>query len=166
MTQLAPQEFIGETASTRPMLVWYMSNSQPVRFRLFEIKPDKTAKQIGEQKEIISTVGINKLKLPNEYAELTVGKTYLWQVATDCENDVIVSRAEFTVVNAQSSNNKNELWYEALEEALEVTNNGKISPAASTLIQNLAQLEISMGTPDNIENIKQRAEYLQKISDN
>ncbi|MHC5728489.1 MAG: DUF928 domain-containing protein, partial [Nostoc sp.] len=48
LTQLAPQTFIGKTASTRPMLAWYMSSSQTVRFRLFEFDSATTVKQIGK----------------------------------------------------------------------------------------------------------------------
>jgi len=175
ITQLAPQTFIGKTALTRPMFVWYMSSSQTVRFRLFEL--ESTPKQIGEPKEIPTIVGINKLKLPLDYPELKVGKTYLWQIASDCENDVIVSRAEFIVINAQSLPKKqytsipenvnyyteNELWYEALEEALKIASNG-ISPIVSTLVQDLAKSEISSGKEANIQKTKQRVEVLQKIS--
>ncbi len=178
ITQLAPQAFIGKTASTRPMLVWYMSSSQMVEFRLFELESGATPKQIGEPKEISGTVGINKLKLPLDYPELTLGKTYLWQIAINCDNDVNVNRAEFIVINPQSLPKKqftslegsvnyyieNELWYEALEEALKVGNNGKLSSIASKLIQNLAESEVSMKIETDIENVKNRTEYLQKIS--
>ena len=178
ITQLAPQAFIGKTASTRPMLAWYMSSSQTVEFRLFELKSGATPKQIGEPTEISGTVGINKLKLPLDYPELTVGKTYLWQIAINCENDVNVNRAEFTVINPQSLPKKqstsieesvnyyteNELWYEAFEESLKVANNGKLSSIASKLIQELAQSEISMKSEADIGNVKNRTEYLQKIS--
>ncbi|MEO0686904.1 MAG: DUF928 domain-containing protein, partial [Cyanobacteria bacterium J06649_11] len=70
LTLIAPRTFVGKTASKRPMLAWYMSNSQSVRFRLFEFESATKAKQVGKSKEISTTVGINKLKLPTEYPEL------------------------------------------------------------------------------------------------
>ncbi|MEH2027106.1 MAG: DUF928 domain-containing protein [Nostoc sp.] len=178
LTQLAPQTFIGKTASTRPMLAWYMSSSQNARFRLFEFDSAKTVKQIGQVKEIPTTVGINKLKLPLDYPELTVGKTYLWQIAIDCENDTIIRRAEFTVINPQSlAKNQftsipesinyyteNELWYEALEEALKATSNGKLGQTGATLVKELAESEMLMGDDVDKKNIQQRIEYLQKIA--
>jgi Domain of Unknown Function (DUF928) len=180
LTQLAPQTFVGKTASTRPTLVWYMSSSQNVRFRLFEVDSAKSVKQIGKVHEIPTIVGINQLKLPLNYPELTVGKTYLWQIAIDCNNDTILNHAEFTVIQPQSLPKNqfttiservnyyagNELWYEALEEALKETNNGKLGKIAATLVQELAQLEILRASDSNIDikNIQQRIEHLQKIA--
>lgn len=178
VTQLAPQTFIGKTASTRPMLAWYMSSSQTVRFRIFEFDSATTVKQIGKVKEISTTVGINKLKLPTDYPELTVGKTYFWQIAIDCEARPIVSNADFTVINPQSlAKNRfssipesanyyaeNELWYEAFEEALKATSNGKLGKTGSTLVQELAQSEIPTGSEGDIQIIKQRIKDIQRIS--
>lgn len=178
ITQLAPQTYIGKTSSTRPMLAWYMSSSQNVRFRLAVFDSANNLKEIGQVKEIPTIVGINKLELPLDYPELTVGKTYLWQIAIDCENDPIVRRAEFTVINCESLANKqfisipesvnyyakNELWYEALEEALKTTDNGKLGQAGAILVKELAQSEILMGKEAYLKDIQQRIEYLQKIA--
>lgn len=178
LTLLAPKTFIGKTASKRPMLAWYMSNSQNVRFRLFEFESATNLKQIGESKVIPSVAGINKLKLPNEYPKLSLGKTYLWQIAINCEGDSIVNRAEFTVVNSESVAKKKfttipesvnyyaekELWYEALEEALKVESNGKLGQTGSTLVQELAESEILAGSETSNGIIKQRIENLHKIS--
>ncbi|MCC5670198.1 DUF928 domain-containing protein [Nostoc sp. CHAB 5784] len=175
--QLAPQTFIGKTASTRPMLAWYMSSSQTVRLRIFEFDSATTVKQIGKVKEIPTTIGINKLKLSLDYPELTVGKTYFWQIAIDCEARPIVSNAEFTVINPQSlAKNRfasipesvnyyaeNELWYEAFEEALKATNNGKLGETGASLIQELAQSEMTTGSEVDIKIIKQRIEDIQRI---
>ncbi len=173
ITQLAPDTFVGKTASTRPMLAWYMPSSQTVRFGLFELESATKVKRIGKSKEIPTVIGINKLKLPLDYPELAVGKTYLWQISVDCGKDMIVNGVEFTVINSQSLPNKqfttvqervnyyseNELWYEALEEALNAARNGKLSQIASTLVQNLAQSE-------NKQKNEQRIEHLRKISGN
>ncbi|MEH1851041.1 MAG: DUF928 domain-containing protein [Nostoc sp.] len=178
LTQLAPQTFIGKTASTRPMLAWYMSSSQNVRFRLAEFDSSNNPKQIGKVKEIPTIVGINKLELPQDYPELTVGKTYLWQIAIDCENGIIVRRAEFTVTNPQSLAKKqftsipesvnyyaeNDLWYEALAEALKGIDNGKLGQTGATLVKNLAESEILIGNDVEQKNTQQRIEYLQKIA--
>ncbi|MEH1959462.1 MAG: DUF928 domain-containing protein [Nostoc sp.] len=178
VTQLAPVTFVGKTASTRPMFAWYMSSSQTVRFRLFEFDSPKTVKQISKVKEISTRVGINKLKLPTDYPELTVGKTYFWQIAIDCEVSPIVSNAEFTVINPQSlAKNRfssipesanyyaeNELWYEAFEEALKASSNGKLGKTGSILVQELAQSEIPAGSKGDIQIIKQRIEDIQRIS--
>ncbi|MEH1896193.1 MAG: DUF928 domain-containing protein [Nostoc sp.] len=178
LTQLAPHTFIGKTASTRPMLVWYMPSSQNVKFRLFEFDSDATPKEIGKVEEIPTIIGINKLKLPLDYPELTVGKTYLWQISIDCENNPIVRRAEFTVINPESlaksqftsiteSVNyyaENELWYEALEAALKATSNGKLGQTGATLIKDLAQSELLTGSNAEKKKTQQRIEYLQKIA--
>lgn len=172
LTQLAPETFIGKTTSTRPMLAWYMSSSQNVRFRLAELDSARNLKEIGEVQEIPTTIGINKLKLPLNYPELTVGKTYLWQIATDCGSDTILTSAEFIVINPESlpknqftsiseSVNyyaENDLWYEALEEALKGAVNGKLGEAGGTLVKELAQSEMPIGSE------VQRIEYLQKIA--
>ncbi|MEH1938793.1 MAG: DUF928 domain-containing protein [Nostoc sp.] len=178
LTQLAPQTFIGKTASTRPMFAWYMSSSQTVQFQIFEFDSATTVKQIGKIKEIPTKIGINKLKLPTDYPELTVGKTYFWQIAINCEARPIVSNAEFTVINPQSlAKNRfasipetvnyyaeNELWYEAFEEALKATSNGKLGQTGSTLVQELAQSEIPTGREVDIKIIKQRIEDIERIS--
>ncbi|WP_414624061.1 DUF928 domain-containing protein [Calothrix sp. CCY 0018] len=179
LTLLAPKTFIGKTASLRPMLAWYTPNSQNVEFRLFEFESATRVKQIGEFKEIPTVVGINKLKLPSDYPELTVGKTYLWQISSDSAGGQIINRAEFTVINPTQSLTKkkfttipesvnyyaeNELWYEALEEALKVKSNGKLSQSGSTLVQELAESEMLTGSEAEINIIKRRIDNLEKIS--
>jgi len=247
LTVLAPQTYVGKTISQRPMFVWYASAAHKARFRLFEFKSDIDVKQIGKIEEIPTKVGINKLKLPNDYPKLAVGKKYLWQIAIDCRVGTVVKRAEFTVINPPQSLAKkkqgqeetqrrkdaetrrhrcggglnrppigshqiadfdgglrplgltapdtelgtqraprprvpaspchpvniqgeinnyavNELWYEALEQALQTTDNGKLSPTGSVLVQELAQSELVEGKKSDIELIKQRIKYLQRIS--
>lgn len=180
LTQLAPQTFIGKTASTRPIFVWYMSSSQNVQFRLFEFDSVKTVKQIGKVQEIPTIVGINQLKLPLIYPELIVGKTYLWQIAINCKNDTIIHHAEFTVINSQSLPQKkfttipdsvnyyaaNELWYEAIEAALKASDRGKLGELGAQLVKDLAQSEIPTNSDSDIvrKNIQQRIEYLEKIA--
>lgn len=180
LTQLAPQTFIGKTASTRPIFVWYMLISQNVQFRLFEFDSAKSVKQIGKVQEIPTIVGINQLKLPLNYSELIVGKTYLWQIAINCNNNTIINHAEFTVINSQSLPQKkftsipesvnyyavNELWYEALAAALKVSDRGKLGTLGAQLVKELAESEMPMNSDSDInrKNIQQRIEYLEKIA--
>lgn len=177
LTLIAPQTFVGKTASKRPMLAWYMSNSQRVRFRLFEFESAKKAKQIGKSREVQATVGINKLKLPQEYPELTLGKTYMWQIASDCRNETIIKRAEFTVVNPPLIKKEfqtipervnyyavNELWYEAFEESLKAVSDGKLNGIAANLVQDLVKSETPVEAKESIEIDEKRIESLQKIS--
>ena len=163
------------------MLAFYMSDSQNVRFQLVEFESDKNVKSIGKSKEISAVAGINKLKLPIDYPELTVGKKYFWQITLDCEGENSISRrAEFDVVPQSFAKTRfstipesvkyyaeNDLWYEALEEALKQTANGKLSQSGSILLKQLARVEapINTETKDKIEIINKQIEYLQKISD-
>ncbi|MEL7243770.1 MAG: DUF928 domain-containing protein [Cyanobacteria bacterium J06573_2] len=178
LTLLAPNTFVGRTASLRPMLAWYSSKSGKVRFELYEFISSKKVKQIVESKEIPSIAGINKFRLPDDYPELTVGKTYFWQIDHDCGNSLIVNRAEFTVVNPPSITEKkfttipeavnyygeNELWYEALEQALKTETDSKSNQTLSVLIQELAEAEMLIGSEINIQRIKKRIGHLEKIS--
>ena len=181
LTLLAPKTFTGKTASTRPMVAWYMSNPQDVRFRIFEFESEDrdTAKQIAEIKAIPTQKGINKFKLPTEYPELRVGKTYFWQIAIDCRIGTVIQRAEFTVVNPESRAKNQfttipesvnyyagkELWYEALEEALKKAQKGKLGQVGSTLVQQLAQSDTVMDEESDTKAIKKRVEHLQSISE-
>ncbi|MEA5596753.1 DUF928 domain-containing protein [Rivularia sp. UHCC 0363] len=180
LTLLAPKTFVGKTAAKRPMLAWYMSDSQNVRFQLVEFISEQEVKTIGKPKEIKAIAGINKLKLPTDYPELTVGKKYFWQITLDCEGeDSISSRAEFDVVPQSLAKTtfttipesvkyyaQNDLWYEALEEALKKTGDGKLSQSGAILVKQLAQSDMvtNKNKPDNIKLIEKRIEYLQKIS--
>ncbi len=180
LTQLAPKTFISKTSSTRPMLAWYMSSSQNVQFRLFEFDWANNPQQIGQDQEIPTTVGINKLKLPVDYPELTVGKTYLWQIQINCEKEPIINNAEFTVINPQSFPKnqftnilgnvnyyaENELWYEALEKALSATDNGKLGQIGATLVKDLAESEILIGKKPEIAKTQEQIKYLHQISRN
>lgn len=178
LTVLAPKTYVGKTASKRPTFAWYMSSSEKVRFRLFEFISSTDVQQIGEAKEIPAIVGINTLKLPKEYPELSVGKRYFWQIATDCGGEPTLDRADITVVNSQSLANKKlaatsqivenyarkELWYEAFAEASKTNVNGKLSPTGSKLLKELAVSEILTGSKEDIELIEQRIKYLRQIS--
>ncbi|BAZ18253.1 hypothetical protein NIES4071_101380 (plasmid) [Calothrix sp. NIES-4071] len=180
LTLLAPQTYIAKTASKRPTLVWYTSTPQPARFRLFEIESQKSRKQIGALQNIQTSAGINKFTIPVDFPELSVGKTYFWQVSIHCQNtdEWLVKRAEFTVENLPSvSKNtlknlpnrvnyfaENELWYEALDESLKNANPGKLGQIGSNLIQDLAQSELIEENDAERVSIQQRIENLRLIA--
>lgn len=178
LTLLAPNTFVSKTASLRPMFAWYSSSPQKVRFRLYEFESAKRVKRIGESKEIPTVAGINKFKLSKDYPELTVGKTYFWQIAFDSPSGKIVNRAEFRVVNPQLfAKNKfttipegvnyyaeNELWYDALEQGLKIKEDGKLNQTVSILVKELAESEMLAGSESEIRIIKKRIGNLEKIS--
>ncbi|MFB2894664.1 DUF928 domain-containing protein, partial [Aerosakkonemataceae cyanobacterium BLCC-F50] len=103
LTALAPQQHIGQTVSTRPTFAWFVPDSQSykIEFTLYEYTSGNGPKRI-EKIQLNSSPGIMKLSLPETIPDLTVGKTYLWQVAVLCNvnypsND-LVTRAEIEVV--------------------------------------------------------------------
>ena len=190
LTVLAPTTFVGETTSVRPTFTWFMSQPQTTEFRLFQLDENtSTPKRIGDLIKLQSKSGINRLSLPQQQPALTVGTTYIWQVSIDClDNSPFIQRAEFRVVQKTGVLEKKlsrvasnfqeayiyaeqDLWYEALTEALEVAPPGKLGQAGSNIVQNLAQSDNFIPeqlTPDELENLKQeiqqRKNYLEKIA--
>lgn len=188
LTVLAPNTFVGKTTSVRPTFTWFVSNAQPTEFRLFEVNANEsTPKKIGKIRRQ-SRAGINQLSLPENLPALTVGTKYIWQVSINCPDSPVIQRAEFEVVQKSSALDNSiskavnhsqkasiyaeqNLWYEALEEALEPALQGKLGQVGSDLVQNLAQLDSFIPkqlTPDRVEilkqEIQQRRNYLEKIA--
>jgi hypothetical protein len=160
---LAPQQYVGQTASLRPTFAWFISKSQSVEFRLFEFDANSIPQQIGEPIDLPSSAGVTKLKLTESYPELTVGKKYLWQVTGDCSQADVMDRAEFTVVRMSDGLTKNlsqigdasqradlygkaGLWYDAFAEALTLAPEGKLGNLGSTFLLDLAQWEVPKST--------------------
>lgn len=188
LTILAPNTFVGKTISLRPTFAWYVSKSLATEFRLFELRQGKAPKRIASPIKLQSKSGINKLSLPQNQPPLTVGKSYIWQVSIDCTDSPFIQRAEFSVVNKSSSldsklsrANSNfrkayiyaeqDLWYEAIEEALKNIPQGKLGQVGSKIVENLAQSDsfIPKQTPADKQQIlqqqiQQRKSYLEKIS--
>lgn len=160
LTTLAPRAHIGKTSTTHPTLVWYVAEqlSYPIEINLFDYG-DKGRGQLLQTFKLASTPGLMQWTLPKDQPGLTVGKTYLWQVALIC-NAVRPSRnpwmeAVFTVVNpavalktalAQQSDPiqratlyaQADLWYDALAETF---NSPSATPYRRTLLQDLTQQE-------------------------
>ncbi len=188
LTVLAPNTFVGETTSVRPTFAWFVSKAQPTEFRLFELDAStSTPKRIGTPIKLQSELGINQLSLTENQPALTVGKTYIWQVSIDCPDSPFIQRAEIMVVQKPALNDKlnkmsndsqkayiyaeEDLWYEALEEALKVAPQGKLGQLGSEIVQKLAQSDNfipersqSDGTDVLQNEIQLRRNYLEQIA--
>jgi hypothetical protein len=181
---LAPQNYVGETLSSHPKFIWFVTEQFETDFRLFEFTSDGQVKQLGKPIQVKSSSGINVLSLPLEQPPLTIGQKYLWQVAIRCPNgNFVLERAEFRVVANSSNLNLNHyspekieeyaqsgFWYEALSESLQVAKSGKLGELGSRLVSSLAQSEIhsnvSTLTNDQRELIQKRIESLEAIAIN
>ncbi|MCC5637843.1 DUF928 domain-containing protein [Nostoc sp. CHAB 5844] len=180
LTLLAPQTYVGYTTSLRPTFVGFISNPQKVELRIFEFSSDNKVTQIGNTitKEVKS--GIFKIPLPEENPDLIVGKKYLWLLAIDCSGSKIFEAAEFVVTEISSTlkskllrtNDSSQkvdiyaeesLWYEALTEALKLTNPGKLGKIGATLVKDLAEYE-SPRPQDKEDAVKKRVQNLQAIA--
>lgn len=168
LTSLAPQTFVGETASKRPTFAWYASNSRPVILDLYEFEPSGNKPiPIVEDIEIPTSKGVNKFTLTSTIPELQPGKTYIWQITVRCPNGDTSepSRSSFKVIKTSASANittidafaREGLWYEALDKALQLPPPGKLGKEGASLVQELAQLENPQDSPDRIK-------YLQEIA--
>ncbi|MGF1673907.1 MAG: DUF928 domain-containing protein [Rivularia sp. (in: cyanobacteria)] len=153
---LAPHTFVGKTASERPTLAWFASKPEKTEIHIYEFGSNNkiTTVHIKKIEKFETRAGINKFKLPQNKA-LTPGKQYLWQVLIQCsDGSYLRQKAEFEVVqkpqtleaqlsNVMDSNQRaniyarNELWYEALEEALKISRQGKLGKIDSQLIKDL-----------------------------
>jgi sulfur transfer complex TusBCD TusB component (DsrH family) len=190
---LAPFSHIAKTASNRPDFAWFvptMSQSYPIEFRLYEYDENKQLKDFGEPILMSSLSGIMTFSFPEDFPQLTTGKTYLWQVNLTCnENDpskdILVS-TELEVVkipsNLTTTNDNLEtienylkvgLWYDALGLALSQENyqlntlgtiilGELLTYEEDTLLREISQLNVNF---NNIESskIKEIEERLQQI---
>ncbi len=186
LTILAPKKHIGETTSRYPTFAWFVSNSYQVDFRIFEFDANnQPTKQIGEPVRLPNSSGINKYSLLENHPGLNVGQKYLWQVAIKCQQEYLVERAEFKVVEIPSSLTKQlsvtkdgtkkadlyaeaSLWYNALDEALKLSNEKKPATIVSTLLQDLTTLEEPNAT-DTLTNaerqeMQKRGDRLKQIA--
>jgi hypothetical protein len=177
---LAPQQHIGQTVSTRPTFAWFVPDSQSykIEFALYEYTSGNNKKLI-KKVELNSSPGIMKLSLPESIPDLTVGKTYLWQVAVLCNEGYpssdLVTRAELEVVslpmNVKTSLDavkeplqradiyaNSGFWYDALSEALKADNTPQSRAAISSLLEELANFESAEVSRElmKVANIKRR----------
>lgn len=164
LTALAPKTHVGQTLSTHPTLAWFVpeSTTQPMEFQLYEYDAEGIPQPVSQPIQLESSPGIMRLSLAREQLELTVGKTYLWQVAILCDpdspsSDLIVS-SEIQVVETplafaqqlaqvKPGSQKVELyalrgfWYDAMGEALQLAPSGQLGEVAASVLRDLVNLE-------------------------
>ncbi|GAB1541171.1 hypothetical protein NUACC21_38410 [Scytonema sp. NUACC21] len=181
LTILAPITHVGYTSSKSPTFAWFLHSSRNTELRLFEFDSNNRPKQLGNAIEFTATKGINKYSLPENHPELTTGKKYLWQVAISCPDGALIQKAEFMVVEMLSDIKTNQpktadvsqkanlyakkgLWYDALEEALNLAPQGKLGKIGAILVQSLAQSEGQGGETGGSQELQQRIENLRAIA--
>ncbi|BCL39516.1 DUF928 domain-containing protein [Nostoc sp. MS1] len=180
LTLLAPQTYVGYTASLRPTFTGYVSSPQKVELRIFELIANEDPKPIGNEVLADVKAGIFQINYPDKYPNLTVGKTYLWQLSRTCLEVKIDESAEFIVAEIPSTiknkllttNNKLEkanlyaeegFWYEAVTEALQLTNNLKLGKLGTNLVKDFAKYESARDQREEVA-VKERVKYLQQIA--
>ncbi|ABA22420.1 Protein of unknown function DUF928 [Trichormus variabilis ATCC 29413] len=181
LTVLAPQTYVGYTTELRPTFVGFVSSPQKVELRIFEFTSDKEVKQLGNAVHKDVKSGIFQIPLPEENPDLTIGKKYLWQLSMRCSGVNIVEAAEFIVVEISSTLKsklpstanglqkatvlaEENLWYDALNEALKLANNGKLGDLGAKIVKSFAKNESPK--PTEIQTLVQkRIQFLHKIAD-
>lgn len=165
LTVLAPHKHVGQTASLHPTFAWFVPYSKPIaiEFTLHEYVPGSKPKLAQKMKiPLQSTPGIMKLTLPSDEPGLVMGKRYIWQVAISCDRNKpskdLVANAEIEVVEMSPALKRQlsttiarlkmadlyasaGLWYDALREALGPAEDSRLGEVASTLLEDLANLE-------------------------
>jgi hypothetical protein len=164
LTALAPQAHIGQTASTRPTLTWFVTDKTPypIKVQLYRYRSSDPTDDRLELVQIFdmgdSQPGWMTLTLPETLAPLEVGETYRWKVILECspsqpsrnridEADLQVVPPPATLEVAGDALLQAEqylsagLWYDGLA----VLAQAPVSPAVATyrreLIASLAELE-------------------------
>lgn len=180
LTVLAPHTFVGKTASLRPTLAWFASKSEETEVHVYEFgandKINRTIEIAKVEKSQIKS-GANKFKISQSKA-LKPGKQYLWQVSISCaDGSFFTQKAEFKVINkskileTQISNAKNisqkaytyalnGLWYEALEEVLNISDQDISKKVYRSLINDLIVIYKSELEQETMERKKQ---YIQQL---
>jgi hypothetical protein len=161
LTLLAPQNHIGSTGTTHPTLVWFVPDQMPhpVEVTLFQYSEKGRGKRM-QTITMQSSTGIMQLSLPKDQPGLSVGQTYVWQVALICnrnrpaKNPWLQAVVEVTALPAdlktQLSTTTDPLqraklyaeagfWYEALAETLKTP---KARAFQQTLLETLSKSEL------------------------
>jgi hypothetical protein len=181
LTALAPYSHVGQSSATHPTFTWYLPDqeSYPMEFWLYEFDPtsyDGKGKQVYQAK-LSSSTGIMTHALPKQQANLSPGKTYIWQVAVICNPNspsqslVVNNRIKIVPVDptitTQLNNSRDGdrliradiyaqagLWYDALAEVATMPKDPQAQDLTLKLISQLAATE----QPDNsllVENAKE-----------
>lgn len=188
LTLLAPQVYVGQTASRTPTFLWFMGDNlgaKEIDFRLFEFDDKGNIKQRGNPIKILSQPRINQVSFPSDQMALTIGKKYLWQVGIRLNNNSwLVQKAEFKVVelpiNLQqrltslTPSEKAEVyaeagfWYDALTESLKTSLKGQLNPQVIDFIRSLVKSEtvetlgLSNSEKEHTQNLSYIINYYEK----
>lgn len=162
LTLLAPHSHIGATTSTHPTFAWFIpeQKSYPIELTLFEYSAGQGRGQAIRTLQLNSSPGIMQLALPPDQPGLTVGKSYVWQVALICSRtrpsknpwveaivEVVLPPTALQTTLSQTTNPLQRsqqyaeagFWYEALAEALKAPN----AQSWRQLLMDLSKLESS-----------------------
>lgn len=161
---LAPLNHIGQVASVPPTFAWFVPNSEPLatEFQLFSYNVSGELQPLGEPIQGFSFQGLMPFTPDYDMFNLTVGDTYRWQVTIECDpsspSEIVVIGANFRVVETSSElqnllsdmsepAEKYEIyahagyWYDAFNEALELSQDNQLGDALSELLLDLADIE-------------------------
>lgn len=161
MVALAPQAYVGQTASTRPTFAWFVPDTAPkeIKFYLYEVTGN--GERVVHRASMQSQTGLMQYTLPQTEMTLQVGRLYRWRAALICNpkrpSDLSIAQADFDVIEMPATLKQqlatvrdplqranlfaeSGLWYDAFGTALELQ-----TPRASSLqldfLQNLAETE-------------------------
>ncbi|MEQ9622309.1 DUF928 domain-containing protein [Coleofasciculus chthonoplastes] len=186
LTALAPKTHVGATLSTHPTLAWFVPDAiiKPMEFRLYEYDAQGKPQPVGQPIQLESSPGIMRLSLARAQLELTVGKTYLWQVVILCDpdspsSDLIVS-SDMQVVQmplafaqqlaqVKPGSQKVELyasrgfWYDALGEALQLAPPWQLGEVGASLVRALVNLEAAQTSPESLPSESESIENMRTI---
>jgi hypothetical protein len=169
-----------------------------IEFQLYEYESKSQPKAIGDSILLPAQSGIMSLSWPENQQELVVGQNYFWQVTLLCqyqdrlnnEEGIYTTAVDLKVVETPADVEANlassasavqradiyadsGLWYDAMAQALSLTNFSKLSELGASYLQDLANSE-NLGekkpqqTQKNYEiqkrKVKERNEDLRKIA--
>jgi len=152
---LAPQDYVGKTASSRPTFAWIFNSSESfaLEFRLYEYGANDQLNLIY-QFQTETQPDITTISLPEHIPDLVVDQRYVWQVAVLCNPNYpsqdLVTLAEFEVVAispdlAQEISKTDDhltkselyaqegLWYDALSAGIQSGDTQYIDSLLATL---------------------------------
>lgn len=184
---LAPTQRFGQTVTTRPTFAWFVrdSNSWQMEFRLYEYdtasKKSRLVKEIKDE-NFKSSPGIMVMALSNP--ELSVGKSYLWQVELVCDANrpsgnpfamgamkVVPVPLSLKTKLSQTHDTLSkatlyaqaDLWYDSLKVVLAAPNEPKLEEVKSTLLKQVATIpETAMQEREKLKLVSSAVHQLQR----
>ena len=165
LTGLAPLQHMGQTTTTTPTFVWFIPATAQYSITLSFYKSSEGSRPelLHEVEYSDTTSGIVEFTLPaDDEFELSLNQPYEWQVSIDCNPNSLgydqsfVSTLEITeppttlteaLAAAQTPVEKATIyaeagyWYDALREAMIASDNSNRDSIASSLLNELAELE-------------------------